>query len=124
MYNGRFQFLGLSATSGNTAILRTKYPVEYSLEALAILTTSTTTALTSARLLWILDTEQAAHNTDYISYCGLGDGVLFVRDMPEEAQRGLTYENEDTLEQFGRDGIGRRREPGAMALSGPQTLLT
>lgn len=59
--------------------------------------------------------EHAAHNEDYNAYAGLGGGVAFVQEMPEEAQRGLTYNAlEDMREAWGRDGVGARRQAGAM----------
>lgn len=59
--------------------------------------------------------EHAAHNQDYYSYAGLGDGVAYAQEMPEEAQRGLTYNaNEDMHEAWDRDGVPVKRRPGAM----------
>ncbi|OBT55305.1 hypothetical protein VE04_04044 [Pseudogymnoascus sp. 24MN13] len=59
--------------------------------------------------------EHAAHNEDYNAYAGLGGGVAFAQEMPEEAQRVLTYNAlEDMREAWERDGVGARRQAGAM----------
>lgn len=59
--------------------------------------------------------EHAAHNPDYDRYAGLGSGVAYGQEMPEEAQRGLVYNaNQDMQEALERDGIPKKKRPGAM----------
>ncbi|KFY83377.1 hypothetical protein V498_08119 [Pseudogymnoascus sp. VKM F-4517 (FW-2822)] len=59
--------------------------------------------------------EHPAHNEDYNTYADLGGGVAFAQEIPEEAQRGLTYNAlEDMREAWERDGVGARRQAGAM----------
>lgn len=66
-------------------------------------------------LVQIGSDEHAAHNEDYNAYSGLGGGVAFAQEMPEEAQRLLTYNALEYMrEAWERDGVGARRQAGAM----------
>jgi hypothetical protein len=59
--------------------------------------------------------EHAVHNEDYYQYAGLGGGVAFAQEMPEEAQRCLAYNAyEDMREARQRDGVPRKGHSGAM----------
>jgi hypothetical protein len=59
--------------------------------------------------------EHSPRNPDYIRYAGLGDGVAYAQDMPASAQRDLVYNAaQDMEEAFERDGISKKRWPGAM----------